>query len=331
MLHPIIKKIEILPEIAPGTPRPKLDFPHLSNSQLVALRKCGKAWHFGRQLHMPSPSNTHLLRGSAVHDGLSAYKVAMRSGATRMDALLEARRIALACLRAETAPSATDAFGRPTYLTYERRWSKGPIYTPQTLEIDVIAALDALARDETIASLQPLSIERGYVIHWQTPNVLPLVGFVDIAYKIDGGAGVLDYKTSTREKKMVDLALDAAQVIYSVGVQADLGLLVREIRYLSIVFKSPGWPYKPTDAADIDIVPSVHPFEAERIERVYGECYLATRMIDEELFTSGGAWECPGCPYRYACNIKFGRLPKAILEPEAMPSQEEIASKDAMI
>jgi|GEM_PF-5951175 len=323
LTSPLIARIDVLPETPPGGEREPILFPHLSGSQLSALTRCGAAYYFARRLKIQEPLSSQTLKGSAFHEGMGAYQGLRRSGALEEDARQAARRVAIAYIKRELG---YDAATRTVsaIVDFGVRWYKGPRDTPRSITLDVLAALDHVIADPAIQSLTPLSIERGYAIHWADPKVLPLTGFIDLAYADGAAAGILDFKTGGHLKGHYSLGLDLAQVGYAFGASFDLGRAVNTLTYATLTWEAPA---ENAEAAAVAFELQHLPLDPDRIERLYERCRQATEDLQAERFrVADNDMICPTCPFRYPCSSTFGALDASVLDSAAFAIQRDEAA-----
>ncbi len=311
MKHPLIERIEFLPETPAGGQRARTAFPHLSGSQLSSLSRCGLAYFFGRKIKIQEPLTSPNLKGSAFHEGIGAYLDFVRKGAGRADALTQAKRIAVGYLK--------DALGwtseRPevaAIVDFGQRWPKGPCDTTLTIALDVAAALEHVAAHPFVQEIAPLSIERGYVIYWADQAVLPLVGYTDLAYTHGLLAGILDWKTGAYQKGEYALGMDLAQVGYAFGASADLHLDIDNLTYGTLSWQA---PRDDREEAEVSFALQTIPFEPTRITRLFARCAEASRDLHDERYRMGDSeMTCPTCPFREPCSARFGALDASVLD-----------------
>jgi hypothetical protein len=321
-VHHLVKKIDVLPETLPGERRTRLDFPHLSASQLAMLSRCGKAYYFARVLHLPEPVSSAAHKGIAFHNGMTAFFRAKRDGADLAACLAAAKATASAYLATTLRLGPTGE--SEELIDFAPRWQRGPLDTPSSMHIDVLAAIEHAVAIPAVAAIRPLTIERGYVIFWKDEKTLPLVGYSDVVDALGDGAAVTDWKTSMKIKGPWTLAMDPAQIGYALGAQADLGLPIYGLRYASL-----GWeaPHGENEAASIVFAMQSIDFDERRVERLYLRCREATEDLAAQRFRYGDSDAiCPPCAFRYACSARFGQLDVHVLDATQSMRANEDAS-----
>lgn len=320
----IIDRIDLMGESAIGAGRPFVNVEHLSGSQIKSLSRCGTAYYFERALKIPTAKGSSLIKGSAVHEGIAAgllwKRAQFAAGNTTLDAetFYEiASAAALALLKKELSP---EKKGDPApVIAWDRRWQKGPLDNPETLERDVCNALHLFAKEQ-YPRWTPVRVESGYLIYWKDRDTLPLLGYTDLVFRdeVTGRLGILDWKTSTKIKTRNDLALDNALVGYAHGAQVELNEPIATLSYGCIVFNA---PEKGSTDARVRIEIISLPFHAPRLLRLYSKCRSATNTRHSgEYSIPDDTQTCPTCAFRFACSELLGPL-----DPTLMDFSEENA------
>ena len=269
--HPLVRGIDLLAQPAAGADRESLNFDYLSASQIKLFRTCGVAYYLRYAKGLVSPAEPPMIKGTGTHAGLGAF--------------------------------------------WTGRIERAPITIDEAVEIGKKAASDEIARTgidpeksaeiirdvergvrfmlEQNHDLKPLAVERGVVIHWKDPNVLPIIGYPDILVQ-DGAPMVIDWKTGSKIKPQLAADVDIGLTTYTTGYRLiqKLASMNAELRTVTFTkeLKQQILPTFRTEA-DTQILFNVCRVMTEQLQRGY---YMPA--LDADNFQA-----CSGCGVSKEC------------------------------
>ena len=309
--HPLVARIQVLPEARPGEQRPKIHGEYLSASQINKYTRCQASYMFHYMYGVKEPVNSALIFGSAMHSGAEFYLDAKRQLAREgraFEPLFHHLPFRQAAVDAATFYVRNEVRAD---MDWKTQWQNGPEETFESLLAGVQAAAIKMA-DEVWATMNPQAIEHGYVIEWHDTNVLPILGYTDAIDKIvetalDGTTTeeevVIDMK-SGKEKKEADAQCDVALSFYSMAREIETGKRVRKVGYESYVRNK---------------APKIARVQIQRDEDTLARAYVRARalsnlrrlMFDDPknyVMTADDASKCVSCFYNKngMCGREFG-------------------------
>jgi CRISPR/Cas system-associated exonuclease Cas4 (RecB family) len=227
--HPTVARVHALPLENIGADRKKLTFEYLSGSQVSTYRRCQASYLFKYFYELREPDNTAMLFGSALHAAAEAYLRTKMEVEKTGPAPAHESLVNLAIEHAH-------AYIQRKYtlsMVHKTQWKRGPEDDLDSLLAGAAVAARRLA-DDVWAAMEPLEVERGFVIEWRDPTTLPFLGYADVILKTDRGQAVRDLKTGA-EKSPIDAQLDIALSAYAQAYEIYSGQPTRLVGYDSYV------------------------------------------------------------------------------------------------
>ena len=135
------------------------------------------------------------------------------------------------------------------------------------------------------------------MLYWRDGTTLPYVGYADAVVAIDEREhGILDFKTSSSEKQLLDLELDNALSAYAFGHELATGIRTRQTMYgVYVRKKEPTTTLLSSRRDETDLV------------RLHSIAKITTAQIRAGLYLPADtALQCGGCAFRAACQRLFG-------------------------
>jgi CRISPR/Cas system-associated exonuclease Cas4 (RecB family) len=326
--HPLIARIQVLPEPVPGEKRPKIRGEYVSASQISKYSRCQAQYLFHYYHGVREPVDSGLIFGSALHRGAEVYLAAKRHAA-RKDTAFDHEAARTAAIDAAALYVRAEV---RTDMKWKTQWQNGPTDTFETLLESVKVATEKMA-DATWQNMSPQAVEHGYVIEWHDPNVLPILGYTDVIDRIittrDDGTVieedmVVDLK-SGKEKKQGDANVDVALSFYAQAREIETGRPVRKVGYKSYVRNKE---------------PKIVEVQVERDENTLARSFVRARaltnlrrlMFDDPkqyVMPADDSSKCTSCFYKAngMCDREFGTAAAYGPQLRLVPSTQ--ASKDA--